>query len=58
MRRPAPGRPRRGVVGDAASAGGDMDTTCAMVGGIVAARTGLDGVPGEWVNAREALPPL
>ncbi|MGW0431269.1 ADP-ribosylglycohydrolase family protein [Micromonospora sp. NPDC003197] len=40
------------------SAGGDMDTTCAIVGGIVAARTGLDDVPDEWLNAREALPPL
>ncbi|MEV4515812.1 ADP-ribosylglycohydrolase family protein [Dactylosporangium sp. NPDC049525] len=38
------------------SAGGDMDTTCAIVGGIVAARTGLDAVPGEWVDAREPLP--
>jgi ADP-ribosylglycohydrolase len=35
-----------------------MDTTCAIVGGIVAARTGLDAVPGEWLNAREPLPPL
>ncbi|MGI5182678.1 ADP-ribosylglycohydrolase family protein [Dactylosporangium sp. CA-152071] len=40
------------------SAGGDMDTTCAIVGGIVAARTGLDGVPAEWVDAREPLPPM
>ena len=40
------------------SAGGDMDTTCAIVGGIVAARTGLDEIPGEWINAREPLPPL
>jgi ADP-ribosylglycohydrolase len=35
------------------SAGGDMDTTCAIVGGIVAARTGLSAVPSEWLNARE-----
>jgi ADP-ribosylglycohydrolase len=40
------------------SAGGDMDTTCAIVGGIVAARAGLDGIPGEWLNACEPLPPL
>lgn len=39
-------------------AGGDVDTTCAIVGGIVAARTGLAGVPDEWLNAREPLPPL
>jgi ADP-ribosylglycohydrolase len=41
-----------------ASAGGDVDTTCAIVGGIVAARTGLDGVPAEWLNALEPLPSL
>jgi ADP-ribosylglycohydrolase len=39
-----------------ASAGGDIDTTCAIVGGIVAARTGIEGVPKEWILAREALP--
>jgi ADP-ribosylglycohydrolase len=41
-----------------ASAGGDIDTTCAIVGGIVAARTGLHRVPGEWLNACEPVPPL
>jgi ADP-ribosylglycohydrolase len=39
-----------------ASGGGDIDTTCAIVGGIVAARTGLAAVPHEWITAREALP--
>jgi ADP-ribosylglycohydrolase len=39
-----------------ASAGGDVDTTCAIVGGIVAARTGAAGVPEEWWQAREPLP--
>lgn len=39
-----------------ASAGGDIDTTCAIVGGIVAARTGLDGVPAAWLAACEPLP--
>ncbi len=39
-----------------ASAGGDIDTTCAMVAGIVAARTGLDAAPPEWIHAREPLP--
>lgn len=39
-----------------ASAGGDTDTTCAMVGGIVAARTGLHGVPVGWLDAGEPLP--
>jgi ADP-ribosylglycohydrolase len=40
-----------------ASVGGDIDTTCAIVGGIVAGRTGLRSVPPEWLAAREALPP-
>jgi ADP-ribosylglycohydrolase len=39
-----------------ASAGGDVDTTCAVVGGIVAGRTGLTGVPDEWWKLREPLP--
>ncbi|MEU1209212.1 ADP-ribosylglycohydrolase family protein [Nocardia sp. NPDC005825] len=43
-------------------AGGDADTTAAIVGGIVAAHTGignrggLRGVPQEWLSAREPLP--
>ncbi|NYI07220.1 ADP-ribosylglycohydrolase family protein [Allostreptomyces psammosilenae] len=39
-----------------ASAGGDVDTTCAIVGGIVAARVGVAGVPARWRAAREPLP--
>ncbi|MFD4562366.1 ADP-ribosylglycohydrolase family protein [Streptomyces sp. NPDC058469] len=35
---------------------GDVDTTCAVTGGIVAARTGLDGVPEVWLRRRESLP--
>jgi ADP-ribosylglycohydrolase len=35
---------------------GDMDTNCAIVGGIVAAHVGLDGIPAEWINSREPLP--
>ncbi|WP_265594992.1 ADP-ribosylglycohydrolase family protein [Haloferula sp. BvORR071] len=38
--------------------GGDCDTNGAMVGGILAARLGLDTIPKEWLEAREALPPL
>ena len=38
------------------SAGGDMDTTCAIVGGIVALYVGLDGIPSSWRMAREPLP--
>ena len=39
-----------------ASVGGDIDTNCAIVGGIVAARTGIDGIPGEWLTRCERLP--
>jgi len=35
---------------------GDLDTTCAIVGGIVGARTGVAAVPTPWLRAREALP--
>jgi ADP-ribosylglycohydrolase len=35
---------------------GDMDTTCAMVGGIVAMYTGVGGIPTEWRRNREPLP--
>ncbi|HET6483930.1 MAG TPA: ADP-ribosylglycohydrolase family protein [Actinoplanes sp.] len=37
-------------------AGGDVDTTCAIAGGIVAAYTGRDGIPAHWLAAREPLP--
>ncbi|MEC3918326.1 ADP-ribosylglycohydrolase family protein [Nocardia sp. CDC160] len=43
-------------------AGGDADTTAAIVGGIVAAHTGIGthgdrrGIPTAWLAAREALP--
>jgi ADP-ribosylglycohydrolase len=39
-----------------ASGLGDIDTNCAIVGGIVAARVGLDGIPAEWRQSRESLP--
>jgi ADP-ribosylglycohydrolase len=39
-----------------ASAGGDRDTTCAMVGGIVACYTGIESIPAEWRARREVLP--
>lgn len=35
---------------------GDRDTTCAIVGGVVAARTGTGGIPPAWWEAREAIP--
>ncbi len=34
---------------------GDRDTTCAIVGGIVALSAGRAGIPTEWLNAREPL---
>ncbi|MFH9855147.1 ADP-ribosylglycohydrolase family protein [Streptomyces althioticus] len=37
---------------------GDIDTTCAVAGGVVAARTGVGGLPPAWHTAREPLPPL
>ncbi|MDN3359322.1 ADP-ribosylglycohydrolase family protein [Actinomadura sp. DC4] len=36
--------------------GGDIDTTAAITGGIVAAHTGADGIPRAWRDAREPLP--
>ena len=38
------------------SALGDRDTTCAIVGGIVACYTGVEGIPPDWLAAREPLP--
>jgi ADP-ribosylglycohydrolase len=39
-----------------ASGLGDIDTTCAMVGGIVALYVGEEGIPAAWRAAREPLP--
>jgi len=38
------------------SALGDRDTTCAIVGGILALRTGRSGIPQGWLQSRETLP--
>lgn len=35
---------------------GDRDTTCAIACGVVAARTGIDGIPPLWRASRESLP--
>jgi diguanylate cyclase (GGDEF)-like protein len=40
------------------SALGDRDTTCAMVGGIVACHTGAHRLPAAWRTAREPLPTI
>ena len=34
----------------------DVDTLCAIVGGIIAGRVGEDGIPPEWRQAAEPLP--
>jgi ADP-ribosylglycohydrolase len=39
-----------------ASAGGDVDTTCAIVGGVLGARVGLDRLPASWSREVEPLP--
>lgn len=38
------------------SALGDRDTTCAIVGGIVAMSAGAESVPQSWVQSREPIP--
>jgi ADP-ribosylglycohydrolase len=35
--------------------GGDIDTNAAIVGGIVVMLVGRDGIPAEWLKAREGL---
>jgi len=35
---------------------GDIDTTCAIVGGMVSVVCGIEGIPGPWRDARETLP--
>ncbi len=35
---------------------GDRDTTCAIVGGIVAMSAGFEAIPKEWLDSREPLP--
>ena len=36
--------------------GGDIDTTCAMAGGIIVGATGIAGIPDDWLTSREPLP--
>ena len=38
------------------SALGDRDTTCAIVGGILALTHGREGIPLRWLQSRETLP--
>jgi ADP-ribosylglycohydrolase len=39
----------------AARVGGDMDTNCAIIGGIVSLSTGAEGIPETWLKSREPL---
>lgn len=41
---------------DTVAALGDMDTNCAIVGGIVAAHVGIRGIPPEWRRSTEEWP--
>ncbi|TDV46945.1 ADP-ribosylglycohydrolase family protein [Actinophytocola oryzae] len=34
----------------------DVDTLCAIVGGVIAGRVGVDGIPHGWLRATEPLP--
>jgi ADP-ribosylglycohydrolase len=45
-----------GALWSCGEVGGDIDTTCAMVGGIVVGAVGLDGIPAPWRASREPLP--
>ncbi|HEY4176491.1 MAG TPA: ADP-ribosylglycohydrolase family protein [Kofleriaceae bacterium] len=38
--------------------GGDIDTTCAIAGGIMVGACGLDGIPADWRTQREPLPKI
>ena len=41
---------------DARGCGGDADTLDSIVGGIVAARVGIEAIPERWRRAVEPLP--
>lgn len=43
------------AVWETVKAGGDVDTTAAIVGGVVALAAGPDGIPAEWLARREEL---
>lgn len=46
----------RKAIAATASVGGDVDTNCAIVGGIVALSAGWDGIPKGWLKNMEPLP--
>jgi ADP-ribosylglycohydrolase len=44
------------ALGTCGDVGGDIDTTCAIVGGIVVGAVGLARIPAPWLAARQRLP--
>jgi len=46
----------REAIAATASVGGDIDTNCAIVGGIVGLSVGWDGLPAVWLEQIEPLP--
>ncbi len=46
----------REAIAETASAGGDIDTNCAIVGGIVALSAEFNSIPKDWINEMEPLP--
>jgi ADP-ribosylglycohydrolase len=47
-----------GALWETIGGGGDLDTNCAIVGGIVAMRAGARSIPAEWLARREPLSSL
>lgn len=47
-----------GALWECGLVGGDIDTTCAMVGGIVVGATGASAIPADWQASREPLPAI
>ncbi|MFC5907818.1 ADP-ribosylglycohydrolase family protein [Streptacidiphilus monticola] len=45
-----------GALWSAASVGGDVDTTCAVIGGVLGARLGRSGIPARLLQLTEPLP--
>jgi len=46
----------REAIAATASVGGDVDTNCAIVGGVVALSSGWNGFPEDWLSEIERLP--
>jgi ADP-ribosylglycohydrolase len=44
-----------GALWSCGSVGGDIDTTCAIAGGIVVGAVGIAGIPADWLASREPI---